>query len=1020
MARINILNLSEQIIFEEPPIFNSIERKRYLNVTQQLELIIDGLKTPTNKVCFVVVFGYFKARHKFFARKFHATDIDYAAQQLEFSTEDIRLNTYSRDRYRHHQELILNHFGFAPFDSIAKEFVKVEISQLVKVQFRAKIVLLEIVQLLTRKRIEIPSYNVLATLIANAINYYQDELNQIIEKNLNSDQKNILEALLKKVTGSGSDDKWRYQITRLKNPSQSVTPAKIKENVTNMRELLGYYLKISPILTKLELNHECLRFYATSFIKSQIHQVLRRKESSRYLYLIAFIACQTLKIQDMLIDTMLFAVQSAKNTTEKHDKDSYYHGREIREQSITKLIDAVQKEFVDTVVSIKSILANQDLTAEQKVLAIDVVLNKSEDKESDQDQFTTLKDELSKSQQNNSYYDLLEERSLKLQNRVADIVRYTIFDPTCGNLSLLKALEYYQEKLGNIDKNAPLEFMSPEQRNVIFVDNKFRVSLYKALLYITTANSIKSGVLNMVYSEKYRSLEDYLIPKELWEKNRDEYLQRAELTEYADCEKTLNFLDDALHARYEETNQSITSGNNPFLTFKTDGSFHVTTPKLDDTDTIPLSGIFPEQKFISLLEALVTVDSDTDFLEEFQHWQVKFQQEKPAKKVFFAGIMAYGCDIGQHKFAQISKQINENELNNTLNWYFTLPNILAANDKILLRMEQLELPNINRESGDLLHTSSDGQKFGVSVDSLNANYAFKYLGKDKGVSVMTFIDMRQMMWYSTVVSSAEREAAYVVDGLMYNNVIKSDIHSTDTHGYSELIFGVLPLLRFAFAPRIKGLGRQTLYAFPSRKDYFGKSQQGFKPDKYIRKELITPEWDAILRFVATIKLKFATASQLFRRLNSYANQHPLYRALKEFGKIHKTLFILQYVDDIEFRQSIEKQLNKVEGSHKLAKAIALGNDHAFLQGNKEDQEIAEGCRRLIKNVLIYWNYLYLSNEIAKEKNEERKLLLIESLQGGSIMRWSHFNLAGEYDFSDEKMVDSIGLKSPTKPLKKDT
>lgn len=132
------------------------------------------------------------------------------------------------------------------------------------------------------------------------------------------------------------------------------------------------------------------------------------------------------------------------------------------------------------------------------------------------------------------------------------------------------------------------------------------------------------------------------------------------------------------------------------------------------------------------------------------------------------------------------------------------------------------------------------------------------------------------------------------------------------------------------------------------------------------------------------------------------------------------MFILQYVDDVEFRQSIEKQLNKVEGSNKLAKAISLGNDHAFLQGDKEDQDIAEGCRRLIKNVLIYWNSLYLSKEIIKEKKEERKLELIEAVKNGSIMRWSHFNLAGEYDFSDEKMVDSVGLTSPKKPLKKDT
>lgn len=131
--------------------------------------------------------------------------------------------------------------------------------------------------------------------------------------------------------------------------------------------------------------------------------------------------------------------------------------------------------------------------------------------------------------------------------------------------------------------------------------------------------------------------------------------------------------------------------------------------------------------------------------------------------------------------------------------------------------------------------------------------------------------------------------------------------------------------------------------------------------------------------------------------------------MKEFGKIPKTLFILKYADDLEFRQSIEKQLNKVERSHKLAKAISLANDHAFTQGEKEDQDIAEGCRRLIKNTIICWNYLYLAKELGKENNEERKSELIEAIRNDSVMRWSHFNLHGEYDFSDKKMIDSIGL-----------
>lgn len=57
---------------------------------------------------------------------------------------------------------------------------------------------------------------------------------------------------------------------------------------------------------------------------------------------------------------------------------------------------------------------------------------------------------------------------------------------------------------------------------------------------------------------------------------------------------------------------------------------------------------------------------------------------------------------------------------------------------------------------------------------------------------------------------------------------------------------------------------------------------------YIVTKLIEDNWDDILRFVATIKLKYTTASQFFKRLISYTNQHLLYQALKEFGKIIKS------------------------------------------------------------------------------------------------------------------------------------
>jgi TnpA family transposase len=660
--------------------------------------------------------------------------------------------------------------------------------------------------------------------------------------------------------------------------------------------------------------------------------------------------------------------------------------------------------------TIRGIVADGQLTDGQKVAAIDAALGTQESRtDTVEHRIDDFEQDMATLHRGRDYHALLEERSLKLQNRVAEIVRQARFDAQCGKPALWDAIRHYQQKAGAVDRNAPMAFLSAEQQAAVAgPDGKFRVSLYKALLYIEIAAAVKAGTLNLVHSEKYRSLDDYLIPKADWAARRDEYLQRAQLEGFADSHATLAGLDRQLDARYAQTNARFQAGDNPFLTVRADGTFHVATPKLEEVDSLSPGDFLPGKKYISLLEVLATVDHATAFLDEFEHWQPKYQRPKPPRKVFFAGIIGYGCDIGHRKLAQISKQINENELDGVVNWYFSLANVQGANDRILQVLDRMDLPNLYRQKSDVLHTSSDGQKFEVAVDSLNANYSFKYLGKDKGVSVVSFIDMRQLLWHSTVISSAEREAAYVIDGLMHNDVVKSDVHSTDTHGYSDVVFAATHLLGFTFAPRIKSLGRQRLHALKARRHY---AQPGhvLMPDRCLNPEPVHEQWDEILRFIATIRLKVTTASQLFRRLNSYARQHPLYRALKEFGKIPKTLFILRYVDDLGFRQAIEKQLNKVEGSHKFAKAISFGHNHEFIQGAKEDQEIAEGCRRLIKNAIVCWNYLYLSRELDALDDAERKADLIDAIRNGSVMTWEHINLHGEYDFSDEKMLDSVGL-----------
>ena len=108
----------------------------------------------------------------------------------------------------------------------------------------------------------------------------------------------------------------------------------------------------------------------------------------------------------------------------------------------------------------------------------------------------------------------------------------------------------------------------------------------------------------------------------------------------------------------------------------------------------------------------------------------------------------------------------------------------------------------------------------------------------------------------------------------------------------------------------------------------------------------------LVRLVTTIKLKENTASDIFRRLNSYSRQHALYQTLKAFGQIIKSIFILRYIDDLELRQAIEKQPNRIELANRFTRAVAVGNPGEFTQAEKEEQEIAEACNRLIKNSII--------------------------------------------------------------------
>lgn len=249
-----------------------------------------------------------------------------------------------------------------------------------------------------------------------------------------------------------------------------------------------------------------------------------------------------------------------------------------------------------------------------------------------------------------------------------------------------------------------------------------------------------------------------------------------------------------------------------------------------------------------------------------------------------------------------------------------------------------------------------------------------------------------------------RESNFVLDALFHNPDVMSDTHVTDTHGYTEIVFGICNLLGVYFTPRIKRYYEQVLYTFRDKpRKYYENKGYKILPGKsaFINEKIIIEQWNLILRFLCSIKLRETLPSNILKRLSSYSRQHPLHKALKEMGRIYKTCFLLRYYDELSLRQDIEKQLNRIELSHLFAKAVFFGGNQEFNYATKQEQDMALGCRHLIQNAIVLWNYLYISQKLAEIEDPQERQKQIDLLKNGSIMTWQHVNMHGRYDFNVE-------------------
>lgn len=1014
MAKIRILSPSERKAFQSPPLFQPDERMIYFEITDTIKKVLDTLRSTYRKVGFVLQWGYFRRVGRFFSPSlFYKQDILFVSQLLNINHRSILFENYKEHSLLEDQQKIRETQGFQSFDKHpeAKALLIYEVDQLVSKQIRPKIIIYHVAQYFFHKKIDMPSYYLLSETILKAMRCFETRLLSVLKVNLTHAHMQALDSMLPKKNPKKEIKNEAYYarapLIALRDIPLSSRPGEIKESVRGFLTIKQIFQETRGVLELLSLSQGSLKYYAVWAKKAKITQLMQLKNPlMQYLYLLAFIAHQCYSRQDLLVDTILQSVQTVLNTIDKKQNEEDKNTKKEREHA-THVLSMSYRDKTDLLTKIHSVVNTDGLSAEEKVTQIKLLI----DEEDIQDPsimacIEKLNEHIGRTLKNDYFYNALEKQSISLQNKLSNIVKCLDFHAMNPTFPLMKAIHYFQGLETQVDNKAPCDFLEPQEIAHIMDDKgKIRSSLYKALLFIKIASAIKSGEINLCHSYRYLPIDEYLIDKAAWKNAREDYLARAELTAYQTLKETIVPLQKKLEDQYHKTNESINNGDNPHVSFNKEGDIIVDTPKVEKIETERIAELLKQKNYVSILEVLSAIDNITNFSDCFQHYSIIQKIKRPNPIVFYAGLMGKGCNIGLGKLASVSKGINSNTLETVVNWYFSNDHLMAANNRIIRFINKLTLPNLMKKTLGKLHTSSDGQKRNVDFDSIQANFSFKYHGSGRGVSIYDFIDERHVLFHSLVMSSSEREAAYVIDGLMCNDEIKSDIHSTDTHGYSDLIFAITHLLGISFAPRLAKLKKRTLYSLEARKTYKKKCYQVL-PDSTINMRLIEDNWEDILRLVATIKLKEATASQILKRLSSYARDNPLYQGLKEFGKLIKTIFLLTYIDDLALRQAIQKQLNKIELSNKFSDAVFFDNNQEFKQGTREEQELAMNCKILLQNAIVLWNYLYLSQLLATA-NATKRGELLKIITNGSIMTWLHINLLGEYDFRNKPASNEL-------------
>lgn len=291
MPRMQVLSPIELRAFETPPMLSAAQRKAIFDLPVAFQAESVELRDPTHQIGFWVNAGYYRSvRRCFEPGDFHSRDVAHVALRLGHDPSLFDPNRYPKRSQQRHHRRIERLSGFHAFKDDHEAGLVGFIEWQVAGHDSPKVIFHASIEKLVNEKITPPGYHRLQQLILDAISRFKAQQAAVIETELSLELRSELDGLLEE-TESPTGER-RYRLTMLKRHSQSVRPQAVKARLANHAELSRLYSRLQSVVTALNWDQNGVRANAMAVIKSDIHDLRRRRPADRYLHLIAFVAHQ--------------------------------------------------------------------------------------------------------------------------------------------------------------------------------------------------------------------------------------------------------------------------------------------------------------------------------------------------------------------------------------------------------------------------------------------------------------------------------------------------------------------------------------------------------------------------------------------------------------------------------------------------------------------------------------------------------------------------------------------------------